>query len=106
MEENQEKKVDKTKNVQKSNSTFSIVSFILGLLSIAFFYFTIVSVRCAILAIVFAVLDKKITSSTFSVAGLVMGIITLALYVIVLLACLAIGNAFEGIVPLIETILK
>ena len=117
MEENEEKKVvneqkpekeleQKTETTQKKESTaFSVISFIFGLLSIAFFFFAIISIPSAILAIVFAVLDRKVNTSTLSVAGLVMGIITLSLYVIVLFTCLIAGFAFDGIVTLIEALL-
>lgn len=102
MEENQEKKVV---NTDKNKSNFSLISFILGIISIVCFYFSVVSIPCAILAVIFAALDRKINSSTMSIAGLVMGILTLSLYVVVLFTCLVLGSTFDGIMPLIETIL-
>lgn len=102
MEENQEKKVA---NTEKNKSSFSVISFILGIISIVCFYFSVVSIPCAILAVIFSVLDRRINTSTMSIAGLVMGILTLALYVVVLFTCLVLGTAFDGIVPLIEAIL-
>lgn len=102
MEEKQEEKVVKT---EKNKSKFSVIAFVLGLVSIVCFYFSVVSVPCAILAVIFAALDRKVNTSTMSVAGLVMGIITLALYVVVLFTCLILDMNFSGITSLIETIL-
>ncbi len=105
METNQEKTVVNEQKPEKRNSVLSVISFLFGLASIILFYFAAVSIPCAIVAIIFSTIDKKISMSTLSVAGLVMGIINLALYVIVLATCLIIDNSFGGIEPLIEMLL-
>jgi hypothetical protein len=108
MEEIKEKtNVDVQKSENKgTNTNFSVISFILGIVSLVFFFVSVISVPCAVLAVIFAVLDKKINTSTMSVAGLVLGIITLALYVVILITCLIIGSTFPGIVTLINSLIS
>lgn len=103
-----EKLKEKTNvNAQKNNdnltySSFSIVSFVLGIVSTVLFFIPVTSIPSALLAVIFAALDRKVSSSTMSVAGLVLGLITLGLYVVILITCLIIGSTFPGIANFIN----
>jgi len=77
----------------------SIASLVLGIVSLALFCITYVSLPCAILAIIFGILGKKKGGAGMAKAGLIMGIIALTLVVlfwILAIAGIAALGSFAG----------
>lgn len=81
MEENKEvveiKKMDNTEKTEtpqtkrEDKKGFSIASMVLGIISLVFCFVWIISIPCAILAIIFGILGIKSTGKGMSIAGLV-----------------------------------
>lgn len=71
-----------TTNVPAEKKGMSIASLVLGIVSVALFCITYVSIPCAILAIIFGVLGKKKGGAGMAKAGLILGIIAVVLFVL------------------------
>lgn len=84
--------VNQTATQEPSNQEskgLSIASMVLGIISVVLFCIWYISVPCAILAIIFAVLGKKKGGKGMATAGLVLGIIALGILAIIYLLALA-----------------
>ena len=79
--ESQEKK--------EENKGYSIASMVLGIISVILFCFTYISIPCAILAIIFAVVGKNKGGKGMATAGLVLSIIGTVLCALLFIACAA-----------------
>lgn len=105
MEENNEEKnemeqkneqVENTKRVENRSEAsqtkgFGVASMVLGIISIVLFCIPYLSVPCAILAIIFAIVGMRKPGKGMAIAGLVLGII---MFVIYLLGFLGIATFF------------
>ena len=86
--ESQEKK--------EENKGYSIASMVLGIISVILFCFTYISIPCAILAIIFAVVGKNKGGKGMATAGLVLGIISVALCVLTIVGAFSFFTAFSN----------
>lgn len=71
-----------TTNAPVEKKGMSIAALVLGIVSVALFCFSYVSIPCAILAIIFGILGKKKGGAGMAKAGLILGIIALAIIVL------------------------
>lgn len=78
MEENKEVEVVKE---TKTATGFSIASLVLGIVSLVFMCFWVISIPCSILALIFGILSIKKPGKGMAIAGIITGAITLALWV-------------------------
>jgi len=83
-----------TTAVPTEKKGFSIASMVLGIVAVVCCCIWYISIPCAILAIIFAIVGKKKGGRGMATAGLILGIIAIVLYV--LLIILGIG-AMAGI---------
>ena len=67
---------------QNGGKGLSIAAMVLGIVSVALFCVSYISIPCAILAIIFGIVGKKKGGKGMAIAGLVLGIIAIALYVL------------------------
>lgn len=89
MEENEVKQTE----VVNESKGLSIASMVLGIVSVVMLCLWYVSIPCAILAIIFAIIGRKKGGKGMATAGLVLGIIALAIDVLIVV--FAIGVAGE-----------
>ena len=77
---------------------FSITSMILGIVSVVLFCIWYLSIPCAVLAIIFAIIGKKRGAPGMATAGLVLGIIGLVLCIgLYLLAIIGVASMNSAI---------
>ena len=88
MSEEVKKEVEST--VQESKG-FSIASMVLGIISLVLFCLWYISVPCAIIAIIFAIVGMKKGGKGMAITGLVLGIISISIYGIFFLFGAALG---------------
>ena len=82
---------------QAEQKGLSIASMVLGIISLVLFCLWYVSIPCAILAIIFAVIGRKKGGKGMATAGLVTGIIAISLLLVGFISAAAMGNAlFKG----------
>lgn len=101
MEENKEvveiKKMDNTEKTEtpqtkrEDKKGFSIASMVLGIISLVFCFVWIISIPCAILAIIFGILGIKSTGKGMSIAGLVTSGIGIILSFVIFVFLVAVG---------------
>lgn len=89
MEENE---VKQTEIVNESKG-LSIASMVLGIVALVMLCVYYISIPCAILAIIFAIIGRKKGAQGMATAGLVLGIIALAFDILIVI--FAIGVASE-----------
>ena len=81
---------NKTTQTEKQESKgLSIASMVLGIISVVLFCLWYVSVPCAILSIIFAIVGMKKGGKGMAIAGLVLGIVALSIIVMVYLLAIA-----------------
>ena len=88
----EEKEMKQTEIVNESKG-LSIASMVLGIVSLVMLCIWYVSIPCAILAIIFAIIGRKKGGKGMATAGLVLGIIALAFDILIVI--FAIGVASE-----------
>lgn len=71
-----------TTNAPVEKKGMSIASLVLGIVSLALFCISYVSIPSAILAIIFGILGKKKGGAGMAKAGLILGIVALAIVVL------------------------
>ena len=81
MEENEVKQT----NVVTESKGLSITSMVLGIVSLVMLCFYYISIPCAILAIIFAIVGRKKGGKGMATAGLVLGIVALAIDVVIVI---------------------
>lgn len=81
MEENEVKQTE----VVTESKGLSIASMVLGIVSLVMLCIYYISIPCAILAIIFAIVGRKKGGKGMATAGLVLGIIALALDVVLVI---------------------
>jgi glycerol-3-phosphate acyltransferase PlsY len=80
----EEFEVKQTEVVNESKG-LSIASMVLGIVSLVMLCIWYVSIPCAILAIIFAIVGRKKGGKGMATAGLVLGIIALAIDVVIVI---------------------
>ena len=83
MEEEKVVETVETKEVKQESKGLSIASMVLGIISLVLFCLWYVSLPCAILAIIFAIVGMKKGGKGMAIAGLVTGIVAICLYVLI-----------------------
>lgn len=73
------------KNIQAKSTGFGIASLVLGIISIIFLYYIIISVISAVLAIVFGIIALRKDDRTFGKTGLALGIVSLVITLLLFL---------------------
>lgn len=90
-----EEKVVEEQNQPKKG--FCIASLVLGIISVCIICQSWLSIICAILAIIFAVIGKNHSKNGMATAGLILGIIALALYAVIIIFA---GTMMTGLMAL------
>lgn len=84
-----EEKVVETNEVKNESKGLSIASMVLGIVSLVFVCVWYITIPCAILAIIFAIIGRKKGGKGMATAGLVTGIIAICLYALIFLLAFA-----------------
>lgn len=93
MEENEVKQTE----VVNESKGLSIASMVLGIVSVVMLCLYYISIPCAILAIIFAIVGRKKGGKGMATAGLVLGIIALAIDIVIVVAFVGlIGEAMTS----------
>jgi len=100
MDENNEEKKEEVRETTTSSETtqskeskgFGITAMVLGIVGILAVCIPYISLPCAILAIIFAIVGMKKPGKGMGIAGLVLGIITLVLYCLIFVAGISLFN--------------
>lgn len=93
MEENEVKQAE----VVNESKGLSIASMVLGIVSVVMLCLYYISIPCAILAIIFAIVGRKKGGKGMATAGLVLGIIALAIDIVIVVAFVGlIGEAMTS----------
>lgn len=98
MEENEVKQAEtKQAEVVNESKGLSIASMVLGIVSVVMLCLYYISIPCAILAIIFAIVGRKKGGKGMATAGLVLGIIALAIDIVIVVAFVGlIGEAMTS----------
>lgn len=88
MEENEVKQTE----VVNESKGLSIASMVLGIVSLVMLCIYYISIPCAILAIIFAIVGRKKGGKGMATAGLVLGIIALAIDVIIVVGIIGLAG--------------
>lgn len=64
-------------SIETKGMGWGIASLVLGIISIIFLYYIVISILAAVLAIVFGIIGKTKGDNSFAKTGLVLGIISL-----------------------------
>lgn len=93
MEENEVKQTE----VVTESKGLSITSMVLGIVSLVMLCLWYVSIPCAILAIIFAIVGRKKGGKGMATTGLVLGIIALAIDVVIVVGIIGLaGEIFSA----------
>lgn len=80
---------------KQESKGLSIAAMVLGIIAVVLFCYPVVSIPCAILAIIFGVVGMKKGGRGMGIAGLVLGIVALALYGLMVLGVLSFVSALS-----------
>ena len=70
---------------KQESKGLSIASMVLGIISIVFFCIFLISIPCAILAIIFGVVGMKNGGKDMGIAGFVLGIVSLIISILLVI---------------------
>lgn len=83
-----------TKNEKNSKKGFCVAALVLGIISLLLFCIWVISIPCAILAVIFGIIGIKSIDKGMAIAGLVTGLISLSTTFIVFMSFISLGFIF------------